>query len=96
MSLYAPEGPGVWAMVRGCSRATVGDVVLTITAYAIVAVFVRDWSWLLRLTPGLVVAFLAIGLSLGATLEAMGFAPLLQWVVVPLIVLVGAARVVRQ
>ena len=34
MPLYAPEGPGVWAMVRGCSRATVGDVVLTITAYA--------------------------------------------------------------
>ena len=71
MPLYAPEGPGVWAMVLGCGRATIGDVVLTITAYAIVALFGRDWSWLLRLTPGRVAAFVAIGLGLSATLEAI-------------------------
>jgi hypothetical protein len=116
LPLYTPEGPGVWAMLRGCGRATVGDVVLTIVAYAVVAAFVRDWWWLLRLTPGRVAAFLAIGLSLSATLEAIsvyvwkrwtygpsmpllfgiGVAPLLQWMVVPLVVLIGAARAVRR
>jgi len=96
--------------------AAVGDVFLTITAYAVVAVFVRDWSWLLRLTLGPVAGFVAIGLILSATLEAIsvyvwerwtyapsmplffgiGVAPLAQWVIVPVVVLIGAAAMIRR
>ena len=97
---------------RICAVASLGDVVLALTAYGAVAAFAGRRAWLLRPTPGNIAAYLVLGLAVTAAIELLavyrigrwsygpamprvagiGLAPLLQWVVVPVLTLWVARR----
>lgn len=70
--LYAEmaEAPH-WAVVLDCGRATLGDIAITLVAYAAVMVRRRGRGWI-QAPSGLdVAAYVAIGLLLTAAIEAL-------------------------
>ncbi|WP_163577042.1 hypothetical protein [Halomonas faecis] len=110
-----------WDAVKFCTRATLGDVAIALTAFWLVAGWRRERAWLLRPDPRAVALFVAVGLVITLGLEwhatelqgrwqyaehmprlpwlGTGLAPLLQWLVLPLLLLflvrrqvVGARR----
>jgi hypothetical protein len=97
-----------WSAVLQCSRATVGDVVITWTAYAVAAGRVQDRWWLGASHWGRpLTVFLGAGLVKTVVLEwlnvyawrrwayspdmpvvlGIGLAPIVQWLLVPLVTL---------
>lgn len=69
--LYEHMGPPTdWSAVLQCSRATVGDVVITWTAYALAAGSVQDRWWLVANHRGRsLTVFLGAGLVVTVGLE---------------------------
>ena len=65
--------------VRACAVATVGDVVILLVAYALVAAAVRSRRWLAAPTGGRVAGFLAVGLAATAGLELLNVYVLGRW-----------------
>ena len=56
-------------MVGGCTQATVGDVIMTLLAYAVAARVTRRRLWLAALRPVGLAAFLGAGLAMTLGLE---------------------------
>lgn len=99
-----PHGEGV----RLCTTATLGDALITVLAYELVAALRRARHWLLNPTRADVRLFVAVGLVVTVVLEqvaihsgrwsyadsmpivpllGVGIVPIVQWLIVPLIVL---------
>ena len=68
-----------WDAVRTCGLASAGDVLVLVTAYAGVAVILRQSDWLALPTGRRVVAYLAIGLLLTFVLETVNVYVLQRW-----------------
>ena len=123
MWLYA--GTSEMSHLRGiqiCMAATLGDAVIMLIAYGIVAAVARSQDWVCAPTTSHVAGFVLIGLVVTIAIEivatrsdgtfswryaqampvtpmlGIGLAPLLMWLVVPLLVLwfvgrqIGCAR----
>lgn len=58
-----------WPGVVVCVKATAGDVLIALTAYATVAAFRRTWHW--RASRIRVATYLAVGLAITVLLEAL-------------------------
>ena len=93
--------------IRGCLRATLGDVVIMLLAYWIVSLTIRNRRWVLAPRAAHLTGFIALGVLITAVIEwlatrghwigswsysagmpvvpgvGIGLSPLLQWVIVP-------------
>ena len=108
--LYAGMADMPHAQVtKTCLQATVGDAVIMLIAYGVVAVAAHSRRWIVAATGWPLAWFVAIGVSITAAIEwlatrgywianwsylptmpqvpgaGIGLAPLLQWVVLPLL-----------
>ena len=96
-------------ITRACKQATVGDAVIMLLAYGVVALAARSRRWIVAAKGWQLALFIAIGVSITAAIEWLatrgywignwnylptmplvpgsdiGLAPLLQWVVLPLL-----------
>ena len=96
--------------IKGCSRGTLGDMVIMLIAYEGVSLVARRRDWVLAPDRRQLALFIAIGVSITAVIEGLatrghwlqnwtyspnmpvvpgvniGVTPLLQWVVLPLLV----------
>ena len=96
-------------VTKACLRATVGDGVIMLLAYSVVAVAARSRRWIVAAEGWQLALFIAIGVSITGAIEwlatrgywighwsylpamplvpgtGIGLAPLLQWVVLPLL-----------
>lgn len=99
---------GHWRAIQVCGRATLGDVVIALTAFWVVAASARARRWILAPTPRQVAGFVAVGVLITIVMEwlatqvvgrwayaeampvvpvlGVGLSPLLQWIVLPLLV----------
>ncbi len=97
-------------VIRGCTQASLGDVVIMLIAHGTVAIAARSRHWVLAPCGRQLALFIAVGVSITAVIEwlamtgrwmqgwsyspampvlpgvGIGLAPLLQWVLVPLLV----------
>ena len=112
MWLYA--GAGQMSHLRGiriCSAAALGDAIIILVAFGIIALGTRSQNWVRAPTKAQVAGFVLIGLAVMLVVEivatrsngifswryaatmpvtpflGIGFAPILMWLVVPLLVL---------
>lgn len=107
---------GHWDAIRTCTRATLGDAVIMLTAYWAVALGTRSRRWVMDASWPRVVMFAGIGVLITIVIERLalagswlggwkyapsmpivpglevGLSPLLQWVVLPPLVLWFARR----
>ncbi|WP_220250545.1 hypothetical protein [Billgrantia montanilacus] len=103
-----------WDAVLFCTRATLGDVLIALIAFWVVAGLRRHRSWLLRPDTRSILGFIAIGIVITVGLEwhatelqqrwqyaermptlpllGTGLAPLLQWLLLPPLILWLARR----
>jgi hypothetical protein len=58
-----------WEAIKVCTRATLGDVVITLVAFAAVALATRDRRWIEHARTAHVTAFALIGVVLTAAIE---------------------------
>jgi hypothetical protein len=65
-----------WQAVRFCTQATLGDVLIALCAYWIVAMLRRDRGWILQANASAMFAFMALGVA--ATLGLEWHATVLQ------------------
>ena len=120
MWLYA--GVGQMSHLQGigiCSAATVGDAMIMLAAFGIVALGARSQDWVRAPTRAQVAGFVLIGLAVTVAVEVfatrsnsifswryaaampvtpflgIGFAPILMWLIVPLLVLWFVRRQIR-
>ena len=99
---------GHWRAIQVCGRATLGDVVIALAAFWVVAASARARRWILAPTPRQVTGFVAVGVLITIVMEwlatqvvgrwayaeampvvpvlGVGLSPLLQWIVLPLLV----------
>jgi hypothetical protein len=97
-----------WTAVLACGRATLGDVVIALAAFWMVAVVVGTRNWVLAPTRGRVAGFVVAGVVITIVMERLatgplgrrayaermpivplvdvGVSPLLQWIVLPLLI----------
>lgn len=68
-----------WDAVLFCSRAVLGDAVITVIAYWAVALAARSRSWVLRPTSGRVAGFVAAAVAMTVGLERLGTDILKRW-----------------
>lgn len=68
-----------WEGVKFCTRATLGDVAITLLAFWTVAAFRRSRAWILRPGWGEIMGFLAIGLLITVGIEAIAVNRLHLW-----------------
>lgn len=68
-----------WVGVAVCTRATVGDAVISIVAFWSVAAQARSRSWVLQPTPLQVGGFIAVGVVITIVFEAIATGPLERW-----------------
>jgi hypothetical protein len=102
-----------WENLKGCTLATLGDVVIALSAFGIVAVVTHSRRWILRPNLRQVLGFVHIGVVITIILEALatgplerwryaaamptlligtGLTPLLQWIVLPPIIVFFTRR----
>ena len=96
---------GHWASIKLCGRATLGDAVIAVVAFWVVAALVASRWWITAPSAVHVACFVGVGLASSTALEWMaihvqarwaygtsmpmvpvlrvGLAPVLQWVIVP-------------
>ena len=97
-----------WRAILVCGRATLGDVVIALVGFWVVAICDRARNWVLRPAAAHVTGFVAVGVLITVVMEwlatrvlgrwtyadampvipllGVGLAPLLQWIVLPPIV----------
>ena len=112
MPLFRMRNPSGWAMLRECTQATAGDMMLTLVAYGVAALCIRRLHWLLAPRPMEWATFLGVGLAATVGLEwwnvmlrhswaysaamptvaGIGLAPVIQWLVLPPLILWLARR----
>lgn len=122
--LQAPLFAGIaeapfFEAIKGCSRGTLGDMVIMLIAYEGVSLVARSRAWVLSPSRRHLALFIAIGVSITAVIEGLatrghwlqnwtyspnmpvvpginiGVTPLLQWVVLPLLVIWFVRRQIR-
>lgn len=102
-----------WENLTGCTLATLGDVVIALSAFWLVAVVAQSRWWILRPSLRQVLGFILIGAGVTVVLEALatgpldrwsyaaamptlligtGLTPLLQWIVLPPIIVFFTRR----
>lgn len=103
-----------WEAVLFCTRATLGDVLIALSAYWVVAGIRRSRDWIYRPDVLAIVAFLLVGVLITIVLEwhatqvqqrwqyaeimptlpllGTGLAPLMQWLLLPPLILWFARR----
>lgn len=111
-----PEMPH-WDAIFYCTRATLGDVLITLVAFWLVAAWQRNRDWLLRPRLPALAGFVAVGVLVTIALEwhataladrwqyagfmptvpllGTGLLPLLQWLILPLVVIWLTRRQIR-
>ena len=106
--------------IKGCSRGTLGDMVIMLIAYEGVSLVARRRDWVLAPDRRQLALFIAIGVSITAVIEGLatrghwvqnwtyspnmpvvpgvniGVTPLLQWVVLPLLVIWFVRRQIQS
>lgn len=93
--LYRGMGaPPYWPMVRVCAAAAVGDAVIALVAYAVVAAAARDRLWLFDLTRRRVASYVLVGLALTVILERVDVYVVHRWQYAPTMPTVGGIGVV--
>lgn len=60
---------GHWIAIQVCGRATLGDVVITLTAFWVVAASARARRWILAPTPRQVAGLVAVGVLITIAME---------------------------
>ena len=63
----------------GCTRAAVGDVVILLVAFWIIALTARSRSWIIHPTTIQVTGFIAIGIVITVVVEAISIHVLNRW-----------------
>lgn len=58
-----------WDAVQFCARAALGDVVITLAAFWLVALVYRDRGWILTPTKAAIAGFIAVGVIITIALE---------------------------
>jgi hypothetical protein len=103
-----------WQAVRFCTQAALGDVLIALGAYWIVAMLRRDRAWILQANAAAMLAFIALGVVATLGLEwhatvlqqrwqysdlmprlpflGTGLTPVLQWLLLPPLVIWLARR----
>lgn len=103
-----------WEAVLFCTRATLGDVVIALSAYWVVAAYRRRRDWLYQPDGRSLLVFIAVGIVTTIALEwhatelqqrwqyadimptlsllGTGLAPLLQWLLLPPLIVWFARR----
>lgn len=105
-----------WDAIKTCTRATLGDAVIMLTAYWAVAIGTRSRRWMMNASGLSVAMFAGMGILITIVIERLalagwwlggwkydpsmpvvpvlevGLSPLLQWVVLPPLVLWFARR----
>ena len=87
-----------YQVVLHCSKATFGDVVISLVAFAGACLITRSRMWIISMNKSGVVAFLAIGLAITIAFELLATGPLNRWEyseLMPTVVGVGAAPVAQ-
>ena len=72
-----------WDAIRTCTVATLGDVVLMLVSYAVVAAAAREIGWLRRLTVPRVASLLVTGLVISVVFELVNTRVLDRWQYAP-------------
>ncbi len=62
-----------------CTKATLGDVVISLVAFAGACLITRSRMWIISMNSSGVVAFLAIGLVITIVFELLATGPLNRW-----------------
>lgn len=78
--------------VRSCLLATIGDVVITLVAYAVVALR-TERAWLTRPTRGAILGYLGIGLGITVIVEYGSVYQLARWTYAPAMPVVAGVGV---
>ncbi len=76
--LEQPHGDGV----RCCLQATLGDMVIALVAYAVVALRTGR-AWLVRPASGAILGYLAVGLGITVIFELVSVYQLARWSYAP-------------
>lgn len=72
-----------WVGVAMCTRATFGDVAISLVAFWCVAAFPRSRWWIINSSPAQVVGFVAVGVVITIILEALATGPSARWSYAP-------------
>jgi hypothetical protein len=70
---------GHWSAIQVCGRATLGDVVITLTAFWVVAAWARARRWILSPTPRQVAGLVAVGVLITIVMEWLATRVLGRW-----------------
>jgi len=70
MPLYLMHALSGWRMVGECLQATVGDAIMTLLAYGVVALLMRRRLWLVARRPLELTTFLGAGIAMTVGLES--------------------------
>lgn len=68
-----------WDAIRTCTVATLGDVVLTLVSYAVVAAGARETRWLRHVTAPRLASLLGAGLAVSVVFELLNTRVLDRW-----------------
>ncbi len=68
-----------YQVILHCTKATFGDVVISLTAFAGACLITRSRMWIISMSKSGVVSFLAIGLVITIAFELLATGPLNRW-----------------
>ena len=68
-----------YQVILHCTKATFGDVVISLVAFAGACLITRSRMWIILMNKSGVVAFLAIGLVITIVFEILATGPLNRW-----------------
>ena len=70
---------GHWASIKLCGRATLGDAVIAVVAFWVVAALVASRWWITAPTMSQVACFVGVGLAISTALEWMAIHVQARW-----------------
>jgi len=70
---------GHWASIKLCARATLGDAVIAVVAFWVVAAVVASRRWITAPTAVHVASFVGVGLTISTALEWMAIHVQARW-----------------
>jgi hypothetical protein len=70
---------GHWASIKLCARATLGDSVITVVAFWVVAAVVMSRRWITAPSMSQVACFVGVGLAISTALEWMAIHVQARW-----------------
>jgi hypothetical protein len=78
-----------YQIILHCTKATFGDVVISLVAFAGACLITRSRMWILSMNKSGVVSFLAIGLVITVIFEILATGPLNRWEYSELMPMIG-------